>query len=118
MSLQKLTLLKQIPDWKQMLNTVGRKGIVSNMPFILYCSFLGIIYITLNHFAENTIRDINRTAKELKEYRWKFVDEKTQIMFLTKESQLEKGVASMGLEKTKVPPQKIQVKIAKANEDK
>ena len=117
MALGKMTLLQRIPNWKEMLNTVGSKGIVSNIPFILYCSFLGIIYITLNHFAENTIREINRTAKELKEYRWKFVDEKTQIMYLTKESQLEKGVTSMGLEKTKVPPQKIQVKLAELNED-
>lgn len=107
-----MNLLSRIPDWKLMLNVVGRKGIVSNIPFILYCSLLSIVYITLNHFAENTIRDINKTAKQLKELRWKYVDEKTQIMFLTKESQLEKGVASMGLEKTKVPPQKIQVKLA------
>jgi hypothetical protein len=117
MALEKPNLLQRIPDWKQMLNTVGRKGIVSNIPFILYCSFLAIIYITLNHFAENTIRDINRTAKQLKEYRWKFIDEKTQIMYLTKESQLEKGVASMGLEKTKVPPQKIQVRLTTTNEN-
>jgi hypothetical protein len=66
----------------------------------------------MNHFAENTIREINRTAKDLKEYRWKYVDEKTQIMFLTKESQLEKGAVLMGLEKTKVPPYKIQVTLS------
>jgi hypothetical protein len=113
----KLTLLQRIPDWKHMLNTVGNKGIVGNIPFILYCSFLGLVYITINHFAENTIRDINKTAKQMKELRWKYVDEKTQIMFLTKESQLEKGAAMMGLEKTKVPPFKIQINLTKENED-
>jgi hypothetical protein len=53
----------------------------------------------------------------MKELRWKYVDEKTQIMFLTKESQLEKGAAMMGLEKTKVPPFKIQINLTKENED-
>jgi hypothetical protein len=33
-------------------------------------------------------------------------------MFLTKESQLEKGAVLMGLEKTKVPPYKIQVTLS------
>ncbi len=99
--------MHQIPDWKQMFHAVGYKGIVKNLPFILYCTGLGLVYITMNHLAENTIRRINETAKELKEYRWRYVDEKSQLMFLTKESELAKGAALLGLEKTKVPPHKI-----------
>ncbi len=113
----KLTLLQRIQDWKQLLHTVGNRGIVGNIPFILYCAMLGIVYITLNHFAENTIREINRTARELREYRWKYIDEKTQIMFLTKESQLEKSAVLIGLHKTKVPPKKIQVNIEQPHEN-
>jgi hypothetical protein len=109
-SLDVKSLLSKIPDWKQLLNMVGNKGIVHNIPFILYCTGLGLVYITLNHFAENTIRRINETAKILKEDRWRYIDEKTQIMFLTKESELEKGAGLLGLEKTKVPPYKIQIK--------
>ena len=85
-----------IPDWKLILNKVGQKGIVSNIPLILYVSLLALVYITINHHAENTIRDINRTAKELKELRWRYVDEKTQIMSLTKESNLEQSASAMG----------------------
>ncbi len=101
-----------IPDWKLILNNVGQKGIVSNIPLILYVAFLSLIYISINHYAENTIRDINKTAKQLKELRWRYVDEKTQIMFLTKESQLEQKAGSLGLKKTKVPPYKIAISIA------
>ncbi len=103
-----------IPDWKLIVNKVGQKGIVSNIPLILYVAFLGLVYITINHHAENTIRDINKTAKELKELRWRYVDEKTQIMFLTKESQLEQSATPLGLKITKVPPYKIEVNIAAA----
>ncbi|MBL7766030.1 MAG: hypothetical protein JNJ58_08060 [Chitinophagaceae bacterium] len=103
------SILRKIPDWKQMLHTVGTRGIVANISFILYCAFLGLVYITLNHQAENTIRRINSTAKQLKEYRWKYIDQKSKLMFLTKESELEKGAISLGLEKTKVPPHKISI---------
>mgnify|MGYP003603638949 CR=1 FL=1 len=98
-----------IPNWKKIVNNVGQKGIVSNIPIILYIAFLALVYITINHRAENTIRDINKTAKELKELRWKYVDEKTQIMFLTKESQLEQTATSIGIHKTKTPPYKIEI---------
>lgn len=107
-----------IPDWKLILNNVGQKGIVRNIPLILYIALLSLVYIAINHYAENTIRDINKTAKELKELRWRYVDEKTQIMFLTKESQLEQRAGTLGLKKTKVPPYKIAISVAgKQNEN-
>jgi hypothetical protein len=98
-----------LPDWKVMLEKVGREGLVRNIPFILYCAFLTICYISLNSWAEKRIRDINFLAKDLKEARWKHIDLKTQIMFLTKESQLAEHAAKLGLEKTKVPPYKINI---------
>lgn len=109
MSGEQTSLLKKIPNWKTLLRLAGNKVIVENIPFILYCSFLGLVYITMNHYAENTIRRINETARELKEDRWRYIDEKSQFMFLTKESQLETSAVQLGLEKTKVPPFKIQV---------
>jgi len=63
----------------------------------------------MNHYAENTIRRLNETANQLKEDRWRYIDEKSQFMFLTKESELEKGATELGLEKTKVPPFKIEI---------
>ena len=92
-----------------MLQLAGNKGIVHNIPFILYCAALGLVYITMNHYAENTIRRINESARELKEDNWRYMDEKSQFMFLTKESQLEIRATTLGLEKTKVPPFKIEI---------
>jgi len=92
-----------------MLQLAGNKGIVHNIPFILYCAALGLVNITMTHYAENTIKKINKTARDLKEDRWRYIDEKSQFMFLTKESQLEIGAAELGLEKTKVPPFKIKI---------
>jgi hypothetical protein len=92
-----------------MLQTVGYAGIVRNIPFIFYCAGLALIYITLNHYAENTIRKINETSKQMKELRWKYIDTKSQMMFLTKESELAKKATEQGLEVLKTPPQKITI---------
>lgn len=100
----------KIPDWKLLLNKFGKKGIVSNIPFIMYLALLALIHIAIVHQTQNTIKDINNAAKEIKELRWKYIDEKTQIMYLTKESELETNAASLGLFKTKVPPYKIVLK--------
>ena len=91
-----------------MLHWVGQKGIVHNIPFILYCTLLCIFYITINHYAENTIRKINETARTLKEDRWRYTDEKSQFMFLTKQSQLEQLAAQYRLELNTLPPCKIE----------
>ena len=110
MSVDTRNILSNIPDWKQMLNHTGRRGIVQNIPFILYCTALGLIYITINHQAENTIRAINTTAKDLKEDRWRYIDEKSQLMKITKESELAIRAKDIGLLKTLVPPHKLQIK--------
>lgn len=102
-------IFSRIPNWRSLLHTAGYKGIVHNVPFLLYCSALGIVHITMNHYAENTIRRLNETAQDLKEKRWQYIDEKSQFMFLTKESQLQTGAQQLGLEKTKVPPYKIVI---------
>ncbi|MBU3675910.1 MAG: hypothetical protein FGM54_01845 [Chitinophagaceae bacterium] len=98
-----------LPDWKVLLDVIGREGIVRNIPFILYCAFLTVCYISINNWAEHTIRDINFLAKDLKELRWKHIDLQTQIMFMAKESQLAVHAEKLGLETTKVPPYKINI---------
>ena len=103
------SFLQKMPDWKTLLRTAGHKGIVANIPFILYCTVLALIYITINHRAETAIRDLNVTVSQLKEDRWRYIDEKSQFMFLTKESQLESGALRIGLEKATMPPYKISI---------
>lgn len=103
------TYIEQIPDWKLMLHTAGTKGIVRNLPFILYCTGLGLVYITLNHWAENTIRDINVKTLELKECRWSHIDVRTQLMKLTKESNMAVKATGLGLNEIKVPPHRILI---------
>ena len=52
-------------DWKRWLNY---RSIVKQMPFFLFLAVLAVLYIYNGHYADKTVRNINKTAKEKHEY--------------------------------------------------
>ena len=83
---------------------VGYEWIVKNLVFFLFLSLLAVIYIANGHMADNTIRDINSTAKEVKELQYEYKTLKSEVMFRSKQSELAKAVAPLGLKEIVVPP--------------
>ena len=81
-------------DWKKWLNY---QSIVKQVPFFLFLTLLAIIYIYNGHAADNTIRSINRTAKEVKELQYEYKTVKSEVMFRSKPSELIKAVEPLGL---------------------
>jgi hypothetical protein len=58
---------------------------------------LAVIYIYNGHFADKTIRSINKTAKEVKELQYEYKTVKSEVMFRSKQSELVKAVEPLGL---------------------
>jgi hypothetical protein len=87
--------------WKKML---GYKWIVRDIPFFLFLTLIAIVYIYNGHYADKTIRNINKTTKELKELQYEYKTLKSEVMFRSKQSELEKAVAPLGLKELTVPP--------------
>lgn len=83
------------------------KWIVSNIPFYLFVAVLLIIYIANGHYADKTVREINATAKHLKEMEYEYKTIKRDVIFRSKESELAKAVEPLGLQELLVPPIKI-----------
>ena len=81
-------------DWKRWLNY---QSIVKQIPFFLFLALLAVIYIYNGHFADKTIRNINRTAKEVKELQHEYKTVKSEVMFRSKQSELAKAVEPLGL---------------------
>jgi tRNA U34 2-thiouridine synthase MnmA/TrmU len=77
---------------------------VKNLPFFLFLSVLAIVYIANGHFADNTVRNINKVNRELKELQYEYKTLKSDVMFQTKQSQLAKSVEPLGLKELVVPP--------------
>lgn len=91
-------------DWKRWLNY---QSLVKQIPFFLFLAVLAVIYIYNGHYADNTIRSINKTAKEVKELQWEYKTVKSEVMFQSKQSELVKAVEPLGLKELVSPPMKI-----------
>lgn len=83
------------------------RWLVKNIPFYFFASALAIIYIANGHYADKTIRKINVTAKHLKEMEYEFKTVKRDVIFRSKESELAKAVAPLGLQELLVPPVRL-----------
>lgn len=76
---------------------INNRWIVKNIPFYLFVAAITIIYIANGHYADKTIRNINSTAKHLKEMEYEFKTVKQEVIFRSKESELAKAVEPLGL---------------------
>ena len=81
--------------------------LVKNIPFYLFAAMLAIIYIANGHYADKMVREINSTAKNLKEKEYEFKIVKRDVIFRSKESELAKAVEPLGLKELLVPPVRL-----------
>jgi cell division protein FtsL len=93
-------------EWKKFL--LNYQWMVSNIPFFLFLSLLTVVYIFNGHYAEKTIKDINRTARELKEVQYEYKTLRSELMYQSKQSEIVKVVEPLGLKELVQPPLKLK----------
>jgi len=77
---------------------------------MFYLLLFLIIYISNQHSVEKQIREINKLEKEVEELRTDYITLNNNYMFSRKESEILKRVKEIGLENSKLPPEKISNK--------
>jgi hypothetical protein len=82
----------------------GHRWIVKNIPFFLFLSVLAVVYIANGHYADKTVRSINKVNRELKELQYEYKTLKSEVMYRSKQSELAKAVQPLGLKELTVPP--------------
>ena len=87
--------------WKRLLNY---QSIVKQVPFFLFLALLAVVYIYNGHYADKTIRNINQTAKEVKELQYEYKTVKSEVMFRSKQSELARAVEPLGLKELMIAP--------------
>ena len=87
--------------WKRILNY---QYIVKQVPFFLFLALLAVVYIYNGHYADKTIRNINQTAKEVKELQYEYKTVKSEVMFRSKQSELARAVEPLGLKELTIAP--------------
>ncbi|MGH2553482.1 MAG: FtsL-like putative cell division protein [Chitinophagaceae bacterium] len=96
--------------WKRWLNY---QSVVKQVPFFLFLAMLAVIYIYNGHYADKTIRSINKTSKEVQELKYEYIAVKSEVMFQSKSSELIKVVEPLGLKELTQSPVVLKDTIGK-----
>lgn len=107
---------RQIPD--NVFTQFFTKGFITTdeatkaLPFVLFLALLGMVYIGNRHLAENTIRDIDKLTKEVKDLGFDYKSSKADLAYKSTLSQVKKRADTLNLEvkESMQPPQKVVVK--------
>ena len=95
---------KKSPRLKGVKRWLNYQSVVKQVPFFLFLTALAVVYIYNGHLADKTIRNINRTAREVKELQHEFKTVKSEVMFRSKQSELVKAVEPLGLKELAQSP--------------
>lgn len=93
-----------------MSGLLGEGVPVRLVPPFLYAAFLALIYIWSNHKAENTIRKIDILQQEVEDLRADVTTLEAEYMYASKQSEVAKKIAPLGILEIDEPPQKIFLK--------
>lgn len=74
------------------------------MPFILFLAVIALLYIANGYYADDKIREVNKLSNQLKELRTEYIYTKSELMFASKQSEVAKAAAVLGLKEPLVPP--------------
>jgi Bacteriodetes cell division protein (FtsL-like) len=80
--------------------SMGASLILKNLPFVLFLSFLTVIYIANAHYAEKQVRQIQTLQNEVKELKRQYNSLKSETMFKSRLAEVGEDVESLGLRKT------------------
>ena len=87
---------------------------LKHVPFLLFLSCIAILYIANGYQADDKIRDVNKITNELKELRSEYISTKSDLMFVSKQSEVAKAAEPMGIKEPVVPPMKIETDSVKS----
>lgn len=90
---------------------IANDFIVKQLPYIVFLVMLAFIYIANRYNAEKVVRRNIELTKEINELRAEAITTSSELMFISKQSEVAKLVEKRGLElkESVVPPRKIVI---------
>ncbi|MBP7272848.1 MAG: hypothetical protein KA974_03355 [Saprospiraceae bacterium] len=98
-------------NWKEYLSVgnLSANLVMRNFTYVLFLFLLATLYIANAHFSEKQIRNIQEIQEDIQKYRWKFLSQKSKLMYENKQSEVEDHVDELGIKDAKTPPEKLIV---------
>ncbi|WP_228466691.1 FtsL-like putative cell division protein [Adhaeribacter swui] len=107
---QKGTSLFHLLDRYTKVDSIFQDGLpVKYLPYVLYIMGITLFYIGNTHYAEKTIRKIDRTKSETEDLRADYTTLKSDYMEASKQSEVARKVAPAGIIESSSPPYQIEV---------
>ncbi len=80
------------------------------IPFIVFIAFLGFLYIGNRYHAEKLTRKVSQLQQELDELRAESITVASELMFFSRQSQVQKRINEygLGLKEATEPPRRIK----------
>jgi hypothetical protein len=88
---------------------LSRKETIRFFPFLVFIALLAVLYIANGYYSESKMRKQSKLTEELKELRSEYLITKSDLMFVSKQSEVAKSVAVLGLRESVEPPKKIGI---------
>lgn len=81
---------------------------ISLLPFLFFMTFLAFILIFNTYYAEKKARKIEVYRKEVVELHLNHISVKSELMYLSNQSEIARKLKSKGFEESVVPPRIIK----------
>ena len=94
---------------------INYRWILNNISFFLFLALLAVFYIANGHTADNRMRNINETSRQLKDLQYEYKTLKSEMMFKSRESEMIKAAVPLGLSMDSVAPVRIKLLSTKTN---
>jgi cell division protein FtsL len=75
-----------------------------NLPFVVFLTSLGFLYITNSYYLEQTVREMESVKNEINDQNNEFVITKTQVSIMGQRNEVVEKVGKIGLKESKKPP--------------
>lgn len=89
-----------------------REKVIRLLPFLLYLTCIGLLYIFNSNYANHTIINISKTKKQIEEQRFEYINTKAKLMQTSRQTEIAKKLINSGLKESKIPPRKIVIEQA------
>jgi len=86
-----------------------REKVIGLLPFLIFLTGIGLLYIFNSNFANRTIISISKTKKQIEEQRFEYINTKSKLMQITRQTEIAKRLQNSGLKESKTPPRKILI---------
>ena len=86
-----------------------REKVIGLLPFLIFLTAIGLLYIFNSNYANRTIISISKTKKQIEEQRFEYINTKSKLMHTTRQTEIAKRLQNSGLKESKTPPRKIVI---------